>query len=193
MHNRKVSVTMVAVIIQGSTRSRPAMLNWASILYGAALSAVVAGVALAALARPRQLTVILTGVLATAGGPLAWNAILRATHASQFFTDAPLRLLPASWQDTGSGVFALAGTAVLLGGAAGRRPGPAHGCAGRALRPGRVPGRRLPVLTNLALMVVIRAVAVVTEPLGAEACRYAERVGCPPVASWLVQPPGLLC
>ena len=32
------------------------MLSWASILYGAALSAVVAGVALAALARPRQLT-----------------------------------------------------------------------------------------------------------------------------------------
>jgi hypothetical protein len=46
---------------------------------------------------------------------LGWNAILRATHASQFFTDAPLRLLPASWQDTGSGVFALAATAVLLG------------------------------------------------------------------------------
>jgi hypothetical protein len=52
---------------------------------------------------------------APAAGPLAWNAILRATHASQFFTDAPLRLLPASWQDTGSGVFALAATAVLLG------------------------------------------------------------------------------
>ncbi|MFL6224961.1 MAG: hypothetical protein ACJ75K_19625 [Actinomycetes bacterium] len=91
------------------------MLSWASIIYGAALSAAVAGVALAALARPRQPTVIFTGVLATAAGPLAWNAILRATHASQFFTDAPLRLLPASWQDTGSGVFALATTAVFLG------------------------------------------------------------------------------
>jgi hypothetical protein len=79
------------------------MLSWTSIVYGAVLSAVVAGVALAALARPRQPAVILTGVLATAAGPLAWNAILRATHASQFFTDAPLRLLPASWQDTGSG------------------------------------------------------------------------------------------
>lgn len=91
------------------------MLSWASILYGAALSAVVAGATLAALARPRRLAVILTGVLATGIGPLAWNAILRATHASQFFTDAPLRLLPASWQDTGSGVFALAASAVLLG------------------------------------------------------------------------------
>jgi len=91
------------------------MLSWASILYGAALSAVVAGAALTALARPRQPAVILTAALATAAGPLAWNAILRATHASQFFTDAPLRLLPASWQDTGSGVFALATAAVLLG------------------------------------------------------------------------------
>jgi len=91
------------------------MLSWPSILYGAALSAVAAGAALTALARPRQPAVILTGALAAAVGPLGWNAILRATHASQFFTDAPLRLLPASWQDTGSGVFALAATAVLLG------------------------------------------------------------------------------
>jgi hypothetical protein len=91
------------------------MLSWGSILYGAALSAVVAAAALAALTPPRQPAVILTGALATAAGALAWNAILRATHASQFFTDAPLRLLPASWQDTGSGVFALAATAVLLG------------------------------------------------------------------------------
>lgn len=91
------------------------MLSWASILYGAALSAVVGGAVLAVVARPRQPVVILTAVLATGIGPLAWNAILRATHASQFFTDAPLRLLPASWQDTGSGVFALAAAAVLLG------------------------------------------------------------------------------
>ena len=68
------------------------MLSWASILYGAALSAVVAGAALTALTRPRQPAVILTGAFATAAGPLAWNAILRAIHASQFFTDAPLRL-----------------------------------------------------------------------------------------------------
>ena len=83
------------------------MLSWACILYGAALPAVVAGAALAVLARPRQPAVILTGVLGTAAGPLAWNATLRVPHASQFFTDAPLRLLPASWQDAGSGLFAL--------------------------------------------------------------------------------------
>ncbi len=91
------------------------MLSWTSILYGAALSAVLAAAALLALARPRRAAVIATGVVATAAGPIGWNAILRATHASQFFTDAPLRLLPASWQDTGSGVFALAATAILLG------------------------------------------------------------------------------
>jgi hypothetical protein len=91
------------------------MLSWASILYGAAVSAVLAGAALTALTRPRQPAVIVAGMVTTAAGPVAWNAILRATHASQFFTDAPLRLLPASWQDTGSGVFALAATAVLLG------------------------------------------------------------------------------
>jgi hypothetical protein len=38
---------------------------------------------------PREPAVILTGALATAGGPLAWNAILRAAHASQFLTDPP--------------------------------------------------------------------------------------------------------
>jgi hypothetical protein len=48
-------------------------------------------------------------------GPIAWNAILRATHASTFFTDAPIVVLPTSWQDTGSGVFALATTTLLLG------------------------------------------------------------------------------
>jgi hypothetical protein len=106
---------MVAVIFHCRQGVDGAMLSWASILYGATLSAIVAGVALATLTRARPPAVLLTGVLATAAGPLAWNAILRATHASQFFTDAPLRLLPASWQDTGSGVFALAATAVLLG------------------------------------------------------------------------------
>ena len=47
------------------------MLSWASILYGAALSAAAAGAVLGALARPRQPAVILAGVLATAAGPLA--------------------------------------------------------------------------------------------------------------------------
>ena len=111
------------------------MLGWASILYGAALSAALAGVALAALGRPRRAAVIAAGVAATVAGPVAWNAILRATHASQFFTDAPVAVLPASWQDTGSGVFALAATAVLLGvGPLAGAPGTAHDQSGGAVR-----------------------------------------------------------
>jgi DNA-binding transcriptional MerR regulator len=45
---------------------------------------------------------------------IAWNAILRAAHGRQFFTDAPLAPFPVSWQDTGSGLFALATVAVAL-------------------------------------------------------------------------------
>jgi hypothetical protein len=67
------------------------MISWATIFYGAALSALLAGAL------------------------VAWNAILRATHADSFFTDAPMRILPASWQDAGSGVFALATAALILG------------------------------------------------------------------------------
>jgi hypothetical protein len=119
------------------------VLSWASILYGAALSAAAAGAALAGLARRatspagRQAAVITAGMLATDAGPIAWNAILRATHASQFFTDAPVAVLPASWQDTGSGVFALATTAVLLGGR------PLAGVPGAAARRGSVACARM--------------------------------------------------
>ncbi len=90
------------------------MLAWSQILYGATLSALAAAV-LTALPRPRQTTVIATAALGAFAGPVAWNAILHTTHATTFFTDAPIAVLPASWQDTGSGVFTLATVAVLLG------------------------------------------------------------------------------
>jgi hypothetical protein len=93
------------------------MLSWIQIAYGAALSGVLAGIVLAFLARPHRLIAALAGGCATAGGAVAWNAILRAAHGDQFFTDAPLVVLPASWQDTGSGVFALAAAGLLLGAA----------------------------------------------------------------------------
>ncbi|MFF3518670.1 hypothetical protein [Streptomyces sp. NPDC002573] len=65
--------------------------------------------------RRRRRTVIATGALAAALGPLAWNAILRAVHGDQFFTDAPVIVFPVSWQDTGSGVFTLAAAALGYG------------------------------------------------------------------------------
>jgi hypothetical protein len=46
---------------------------------------------------------------------VGWNAILHATHADQFFHDAPIPVFPISWQDTGSGVFTIAVAAILLG------------------------------------------------------------------------------
>jgi hypothetical protein len=90
------------------------MISWVQITYGAVLSGVLAGGVLALVARPR-LPAALAGGLATIAGAVAWNAILRAAHGDQFFTDAPLVVLPASWQDTGSGVFALATASLLLG------------------------------------------------------------------------------
>jgi hypothetical protein len=91
------------------------LLSWSTILYGAVLSAIAAAALVAALIRPRQLSLILTVAAGALLGPLAWNAILRATHGTNFFHDAPITLLPASWQDTGSGVFTIALTALALG------------------------------------------------------------------------------
>ena len=107
------------------------MISWIQITYGAVLSGVLAGGVLAFLARPHRLPAALAGGAAAAAGPVAWNAILRAAHGDQFFTDAPVVVLPASWQDTGSGVFALAAAALLLG--AGVLPAvPARRVAGYA-------------------------------------------------------------
>ena len=91
------------------------MIGWGQIGYGAVLSGLLAGGVLALLARPQRLPAALAGGVAAAVGPAVWNAILRAAHGDQFFTDAPLVVLPASWQDTGSGVFAVAASALLLG------------------------------------------------------------------------------
>jgi hypothetical protein len=89
------------------------MLDWGTILYGAVLSAVIAAFALVVIGERRALT-LAVGTLSALIAPIVWNAILRATHARQFFTDAPIAALPASWQDTGSGVFTLALASLLL-------------------------------------------------------------------------------
>ncbi|OLE22752.1 MAG: hypothetical protein AUG44_24095 [Actinobacteria bacterium 13_1_20CM_3_71_11] len=91
------------------------MISWAQITYGAVLSGALAAAVLAFVARPHRLTAALAGGVATGAGAVAWNAILHAAHGDRFFTDAPVVVLPASWQDTGSGVFALAAAGLLLG------------------------------------------------------------------------------
>lgn len=65
---------------------------------------------------------LVIGFGATAIGPIGWNAVLRATHARQFFTDAPIAAMPASWQDTGSGVVTLALASLLLAAVAPGEP-----------------------------------------------------------------------
>lgn len=76
---------------------------------------VIMGTVAVFLARERR-PGVLVGVAAGAiAGPVMWNAILRATDGSQFFVEAPVPVFPISWQDTGSGVFALAALALVLG------------------------------------------------------------------------------
>jgi len=66
------------------------------------------------LLRERGLAVIVSGGLASALAPLLWDWILRHT-GGRFFTDAPGVVFPVSYEDTGSGVFATALSALLLG------------------------------------------------------------------------------
>ena len=102
------------------------MISWATILYGAALSALAGAALVYAVRRDRRLDVVAAAALASAAGPFLWNAILHGVEGREFFVDAPVAVMPASWQDTGSGVFAIAAAALIfglgpLGGERGRR------------------------------------------------------------------------
>lgn len=98
------------------------MIGWGAIVYGAALSALFAAAALVLGLRERRAAMAVPAVLAAFCAPIGWNAILRATHAREFFTDAPIAVFPASWQDTGSGVFTLAVGSIVLGAIHRRAP-----------------------------------------------------------------------
>lgn len=91
------------------------MISWPTILYGATLTAATT-LTVVLLALRQRRPVVVAAVTASAGiGPIAWNAVLHTTHGTQFFTDAPIALFPASWQDTGSGITTVALTAIALG------------------------------------------------------------------------------
>jgi len=96
-------------------------MNTATMLYGAALSALAAAALVAFAGRDRRPAVLATAALAAFLMPLWWNLILRWTGATGAFShDLPFRPIPVSWQDTGSGVFTLAGATTALGLTAGR-------------------------------------------------------------------------
>lgn len=101
---------------------------------GALLSAVVTLFLLLLVRRERR-----PGVVATAAGlallmPMAWNSILNWTGAIGLFShDLPFPPFPVSWQDTGTGVFTLAGAATALMAGPCRRDAPRSIAATAAL------------------------------------------------------------
>ena len=69
---------------------------------------------MALLLRERRVAVLITAALSAAIAPLCWDLILRHT-GGDFFVDAPGVVFPVSFEDTGSGVFATALSALALG------------------------------------------------------------------------------
>jgi len=90
------------------------MPSWGAVTWGVVVSAVLAALATRFLLRERRPSVLATAAIAALLGPLLWNLTLRHT-GGEFFVDAPGRVFPVSLQDTGSGVFATAIGALLLG------------------------------------------------------------------------------
>ena len=90
------------------------MLTNGQIFYGVSLTAIGLATVTVVVPRWRRLGLFLTAVVGASVAVLSWQFVLRATHASQFFTDLPFRPFPVSWQDTGSGMVAFAMTALLL-------------------------------------------------------------------------------
>ncbi len=88
---------------------------YSQMLYGAALSAALAAALVVSLGRCRRTPMVLAAAVAAFLMPLAWNLILRDTGATGLFShDLPFKAFPISWQDTGSGVFTLAGASAVL-------------------------------------------------------------------------------
>jgi hypothetical protein len=100
------------------------MPSWGAVVWGILASAVLAALAVRFLLRERRPSVIVTAAAAALLAPLLWDLILRHT-GGDFFVDAPGYVFPVSFEDTGSGVFATALGALLLG------FGPLRGDSGR--------------------------------------------------------------
>src|SRR5215210_4063712 len=89
---------------------------YSQMLYGAVLSAVLAAILIVLAGNRRRPAIVLAAALAALVMPLAWNLMLRKTGATGLFShDLPFKPFPISFQDTGSGVFTLAGASMVLG------------------------------------------------------------------------------
>lgn len=81
------------------------MISWGRILYGAGLSALLEALLMLLVPRWRRPILIATTAVVGFLAPFGWQAVLKITHSREFYTDLPIRAIPISWQDTGSGVF----------------------------------------------------------------------------------------
>jgi hypothetical protein len=88
------------------------VISWSQILYGVALTAVGETALTVVVSRWRHPALAGTAVVGAVLAVLGRQAVLHVTHAWEFFTDLPFAPFPVSWQDTGSGVTALAVTAL---------------------------------------------------------------------------------
>ena len=93
------------------------MVGWGTIAYGALLSALFAAGGVFVFGGERRGRVALAAGLVTAAGAGGWNAIVRVSGAEALMGSSPFDAFPASWKDAGTGVWALAATTVVLGGA----------------------------------------------------------------------------
>jgi hypothetical protein len=102
------------------------MPSWGAVVWGILGSALLAVLAVRFVLRERRVAVLATAAAAALLGPLLWDLLLRHT-GGDFFVDAPGTVFPVSFEDTGSGVFATAIGALLLG------FGPLRASSGRRL------------------------------------------------------------
>ena len=90
------------------------MPTWGAVVWGVVASGVLAVVLFLLILRVRSRGTLAAGAVAAMLGPLVWDLILRHT-GGDFFVDAPGVVFPISFEDLGSGVFATAIAALLLG------------------------------------------------------------------------------
>ena len=90
------------------------MPTWGATIWGILVSAALAAVGVRFLLKERRTSVLVASASAALLGPLLWDLILRHT-GGKFLVDAPGYVFPVSYEDTGSGVFATAIAALLLG------------------------------------------------------------------------------
>lgn len=87
---------------------------WGAVVWGVVASGILAVLLCWFALRERRRAALAAAALAAMLGPLLWDLILRHT-GGDFFVDAPGYVFPVSFEDAGSGVFALAVGVLVLG------------------------------------------------------------------------------